>query len=64
MAYTEILKLLGGIVRWGINGFKGAFSNYYDEKYEHVNFITGIVVLAVFFIISVPLVGIFIFRQD
>jgi hypothetical protein len=60
MAYTEIIKLLGSILRWGINGFKGEFSNFYGEKFERANFIAGIIVILVFVLVLIPLIAFFL----
>jgi hypothetical protein len=57
MAYTEILKLLGSILRWAINGFKGEFGRFYNEKSETANFIAGIIVLLLFASVFIPLIS-------
>jgi hypothetical protein len=57
MAYTEILKLLGSILRWGISGFKGEFKDFYDEKFERANFIAGIILLLIIALILLPLIS-------
>jgi uncharacterized membrane protein YesL len=57
MAYTEILKLLGSILRWSIRGFKGEFKDFYDEKFERANFIGGIILLLIIALILLPLIS-------
>jgi hypothetical protein len=63
MAMTEIIKLLGSILRWCIAGFKGEFVNFYDDKFERVNFVAGVILLLVFTLIFIPLIF-FLLRTD
>ena len=57
MAYTEIIKFLGSLLRWAANGFKGKFVDYYDEKFERVNFIIGIILIIFIILLIIPVIG-------
>jgi len=57
MAYTEILKFLGSIVRWAASGFRKSFGEFYDDKFERQNFVAGVVAVLLFFLAVVPLVA-------
>jgi hypothetical protein len=56
MAYTGLLKILGALVRWMLNGFRIPFSEYCDEDFDRPNFIAGLVVVLILVLVLVPLV--------
>jgi len=57
MAYTELIKFLGSLLRWAVNGFKGKFVDYYDEKLERENFTFGIILIILIVLIIIPIIG-------
>jgi uncharacterized Tic20 family protein len=59
MAYTEIIKFLGSLVRWVVHGLNGKFVDYNDEKFDRENFIAGIIVTIFIASILIPLIGYF-----
>lgn len=57
MAYTEIIKFLGSILRWTFYGFNGKFMDYYDEKFERVNSKVGIFLIILIALLVIPIIG-------
>jgi hypothetical protein len=57
MAYTEILKLFGTIVRWAFNGFRGKYIDYCDERYDRANFLVGITITILMVLLILPVLS-------
>jgi hypothetical protein len=55
MAYTGLLRILGALARWMLNGFGIPFSEYCDEDFDRPNFIAGLVVVLILVLVLVPL---------
>ena len=56
MAYTGILKFLGAMVRWLVNGFTRPLSEYFEPDSDRLNFIAGIFVVLLSMLIVIPLI--------